>query len=272
MKTLLTFLTLTCLFFLPASGQKQVTMNDLEDVMILVSQGQPEKAREKIDELRKTVTVKDSLYTFLVMQSAEMNMQAFACEEVVKDLEEAILLEPRYEIECQSRLAEFKKYMGDFPGAIAAYKRIFQLDPQHEITFNNMASTYNRMGKYHEALGVLNTNPHAERLPTEHYHYAFAYYHLNKLDSAKLHIRTYLLTTNAVDDHSAYALAARIYAGLNDSKTSCEHITQAVSILDRVNPEKELSELSEKIQNYYFVKEARKEMAETRKLRPELCK
>lgn len=76
MKITLTFFTVTFFISTLSFGQTKVSQSDLVEVMMLSEQGQTDKANDKINALRKTVTVKDSLYIYLIMTSAEMNIKA----------------------------------------------------------------------------------------------------------------------------------------------------------------------------------------------------
>jgi len=272
MKLTLTFFITTFFISTLSFGQTKVSQSDLQEVMMLSEQGQTDKANDKINSLRKTVTAKDSLYTYLIMTSAEMNMKAFNCEGAITDNEEIIQLVPSTEIDCQTQIARFKKYLGDFDGAITAYKRILQLDPKDHLTFNNMASAYNSAGKYQDAISVLNSNPNTERLPSEYYLFAIAYFNLNKLDSAKLNIDKYLTTDNSAKDFLAFKVAAQIYSALSDKKKSCEYITKANDIITMTKPEEQISKQSAKVQGYHFIKESLKQIDLTKNLKSQLCK
>lgn len=252
-------------------GQIKVSQTDLQEVMMFSEQGQTEKANDKINSLRKAVTVKDSFYIYLIMTSGEMNMKVNNCEAAIVDLEEIIQLVPSTEIDCQTHIARFKKYLGDFDGALTAYKRILKLDPKEELTFNNMASAYVHAGKYQDAVNVLNSNPNTERLSSEFYHYAIAYFNLNKLDSAKLNIDIYLKTERAEQDYYAYKVAAQIYSALSNNEKSCEYITKANDIIKSTKPNEEISKMSTKVQGYYFIKEQLKQIEETKNLHSQLC-
>ncbi len=253
-------------------AQTKVSQDDLKEVVILSNQGQADKALSKINSLRKTVTTKDSLYIVLIMLSTEISTKTFDCESAIRDNEEIIKLVPIAEIGCQTQIAQFKKYLGDFDGAVKAYKRILELDPTNDITINNMSSALISSGKFQEAINILNSNFNAERNSFEYFHYAVAYFNMNKLDSAKLSIDKYLKTDNATADFEAYKIAAKIYSSLGDKNNSCDYITKANEIIDTIKTEEKISKQSKKVQDYYFVRETLKQIDETRKLKTQLCK
>lgn len=264
------FLLLSTLIPILTFGQK-ITEADVQNVMLLSEQGKADLALLTIDSLRKATKIKDKNYSMLIMTSAELNMKAFNCEAAIKDNEELIKLLPDNEIDCQIHIAELKKYIGDFEGALAAYKRILQLNSSDEITYNNMASVYNSADKYQDAIKILNANPNTKNSSLGYYNYAIAYFNLNKLDSAKQAIDKYLLTEDAKSDFAAYKYAAQIYSALSDKKKSCGLITKATNILTTNDTEEQINRQPQKIKEYYFIKNALKEIDETKKLKAQFC-
>jgi tetratricopeptide (TPR) repeat protein len=264
------FLPLATLVPILSFGQK-ITEADVQKVMLLSEQGKTNLALVTIDSLRKATKVKDENYSMLIMTSAELNMKAFNCEAAIRDNEELIKLLPDNEIDCQTHIAEFKKYIGDFEGALAAYKRILQINSSEEILYNNMASAYNSAGKYQDAIKILKVNPNTKISSLEYYNYAIAYFNLNKLDSAKQAMDKYLSTEDAENDFEAYKYAAQIYSALNDKKKSCELITKATNILTTNGTEEQINKQPQKIKDYYFIKNALKEIDETKKLKAQFC-
>jgi len=271
MKLKIVLIISSILIGLHSSAQKKLSKDELQDVASLSRQGQIDKALEKVNALKKTTAKDDPQYLLLIMMSGELNIKALNCEDAIRDAEEIMQLSPDLETDCLSQIALFKKYLGDFEGAIIAYKRILILNPTDHIIYNNIASTYNEAGNFVEAIETLNSNPSSERLHTEYYHYSFAYLNLNKLDSARHYIEKYLAADDEKNFSLAYTTGAKIYFALGYKKKSCEYITKANEIIINFRYFEQLNEKSAKVQNYYFVKKSLNEIKETEELKSKLC-
>lgn len=251
-------------------GQTKVTLADLAEIMTLRQQGKPNKALARIKALRDSVTVRDSLYVYMILTSAELNGRLYNCEDAIKDNEEIIKLSPSSEADAQTYIGQFKRIMGDFDGAIAAYSRVLKLDKKNTSVYNNMANVYNNAGRYRDAIGILNSNPN--HLAIEYYQYAVAYFNLNKPDSAKLSINKYLIDSESLNDFNANKLAAQICDRLGFKKLSCEFITTAIDIIVEAKAEERIEQAPAKTKGYYYFKEMLKDINNAKELKTKLCK
>jgi tetratricopeptide (TPR) repeat protein len=252
-------------------AQVRVSRAQLQQVIKLSKDGQTDRAIAKIDSLRRTVTVRDSMYMFLLGISEEINSKANYYEQAIRDNEDLIKLIPPAEASCLTAIGQYKSMLGDFDGAIAAYTRLLELDKQNQRACNNLVSVYNQAGKYKDALRVLDSRPAKDRVPQDQYEYAVAYYKLNMPDSARSNIARYLRAGTTAGDFQSYILAARIYAALGDKKKSCEHITQANDIITKSKAEEQIKQNPARVQAYYFAKEMFKEIGTARELKTKLC-
>lgn len=251
--------------------QTAIKETSIQEIMVLTNEGEIDKALHLIDSLRNSNPIRNENYLMLLMASTELNMKTFNVENVIKDNQEIISFDPEYELDCQNKIATYKKYLGDYEGAIISHKRVLELDPKDEISFNNMSSVYNLLGKFDDAIRILNSNPSKEHRSLEFYNYAFAFYNLNKLDSAKQYIDKYLQFDDAKKDFLGYKLASEIYSGLSDRKSSCIFITKANDIIKETNPKNQISLQSQRIQEYAIIKESLKDINETIKLKDLFC-
>lgn len=252
-------------------GQK-INKIDLHKLYVMSDKGHTDKAIKKLNNYRKNVSKQDSLYIFIALTSSYLNMAAFNCEEAIKDNEEIIQLDSTKEIDCQMYIALYKKYMGDFDGAINANKRLLQIDSTSMIVYNNLASAYNSAGKFQEAINILSLNPNSERMQTEYYHFAYAYFNLNKIDSAKYWMEIFMTKEPALNDFLAYKLLAQIYFTLGDTLKSCSYINKANSLIKTSKQEKQIHNKSSKVQEYYIFKMLIKEIEDTKRLKLLYCK
>jgi tetratricopeptide (TPR) repeat protein len=260
--------------FIPmiSAGQGKVTLENLSEIMTLRQQGKPNKALARIRALRDSVTVRDSLYVYMILTSAELNGRLYNCEEAIKDNEEIIKLSPSSEVNAQTYIGQFKRVMGDFDGAIAAYTRVLKLDKKNTSAYNNLANAYNSAGRYRDAIGILDSDHNPNRPMGEYYQYSMAYFNLNKLDSAKLCINRYLMDSESLNDFNANKLAARICEGLGFKKISCEFITTAIDIITEAKAEERIGQAPAKTKGYYYFKEMIKDIKEAKELKAKVCK
>jgi tetratricopeptide (TPR) repeat protein len=205
------------------------------------------------------------------MLSSEINTKLFNCEDVIKDNEDIIKIYPSMETDCQTKIARFKRYLGDHDGSIKAYKRILELQPDDNVTICNMALSYNLMNKYDETIKILSTIKGSEHFPQEYYQYAIAYYHLNKLDSAKDNIDKYLLTDKGMNDQLGYKDAALIYSGLSNKIKGCEYISKANQLLTANRIEAKVNSQPESFKACWIYTNSLKEIEEIKSLKSKLC-
>ena len=271
MKTITSFFIAMLLIPMVSVGQGKVTLANLQEIMTLKQQGKPIKALARIKALRDSVTVRDSLYTYMILTSAELNGRLYYCEEAIRDNEEIIKLVPSSEANAQAYIGQFKRMIGDFEGAIAAYSRVLKLDKKNTSAYTNLANVYNNAGRYDEAIRILNSDMSRLRPIGEYYQYAMAYYNLHKLDSAKLFINEYLMDSASIGDYNANKLAAQICEGLGFKKVSCEFITIAMDIITEAKAEERIEQAPSKQKSYYYFKEMLKDIDQTKELKVKLC-
>lgn len=248
-------------------GNKQ----EMEQALILARNGKADKALEVLSALRAKTAERDSFHLFAVMLSIEMNNQVDRFADAIKDCEELIRLKPEAEVDLQQIIGRQKQYLGDFDGALVAFRRIIALKPSDKIVYSNLASTYNYEGKYKEAIQALNSNPNKERMPKEFYHYAVAYYQLSAMDSAQSYIDKYLDTDEGSNSHTGYMYGALIYDKQNDKATACNYITAANDILVEKKVEDRSAKASEDMKATQVYKLAQKEVDKIKELKTQLC-
>ena len=271
MKTIISFFIAVLFIPMVSAGQGRVTLANLQEIMTLKQQGKPNKALARIKALRDSVTVRDSLYTYMILTSAELNGRLYNCEEAIRDNEEIIKLVPSSEAYAQAYIGQFKRMMGDFEGAIAAYSKVLKLDKKNTSAYANLANVYNNAGRYGEAIGILNSDMSRLRPIGEYYQYAVAHFNLHKLDSAKLYINEYLMDSASVGDYNANKLAAQICEGLGFKKVSCEFITIAMDIITAAKAEERIEQAPAKQKGYYYFREMLKDINQTKELKSKLC-
>lgn len=265
-------LLLLCPVFLWAQENKEFgNKQEMEQALILARNGKADKALEILKGLREKTAERDSFHLFAVMLSVELNNQTDRFAEAIKDCEELIRLKPEAEIDLQQIIGRQKQYLGDFDGALVAFRRIIALKPTDKIVYSNLASTYNYEGKYNEAIRALNSNPNKERMPKEYYHYAVAYYQLNTVDSAQVYIDKYLDTDEGSNSQTGYMYGALIYSKLNDKATACNYITAANDILVEKKAEEKAAKASEEMKATPVYKAAQQEVAKMKELKPVFC-
>jgi tetratricopeptide (TPR) repeat protein len=260
------------LFFLPfySFGQKS-NKELLHEATAIADQGDYTTALADLKIIKQSKVTDTSVYMAALMLSSEINTKLFNCDDVIKDNEDIIKIYPSMETDCQTKIARFKRYLGDHDGSIIAYKRILQLQPNDNVTICNMALSYNLLNKYDETIKILKTIKGSEHFPQEYYQYAIAYYHLHKLDSAKDNIDKYLLTDKGMKDQLGYKDAALIYS-TNDNKTKgCEYITKANELLISNKIEAKLNTQPENFKACWIYKNSLKEIEEIKSLKSKLC-
>ncbi len=243
-----------------------------EQAFILAKNGKPEKALELLSDLKQKTDKQDSIHLFAVMLSVELNNANDHFVAAIKDCEELIKLKPETEVDCQQIIGRQKQYLGDFDGAVAAFKRIIQLKPVDKIVYSNLASTYSYAGKYEEAIRALNANPNKVRMPKEDYYYALAYYKLNKIDSAQLHIDKYLATEEGDNSQTGFMYGALIYDALKDKATACNYITAANDILEEKDVEAKAEKSSPEMKETILFRKSQEETNTIKELKPKLCR
>lgn len=260
------------LLFLPllSFGQKS-NVELLHEANAISDQGDYNSALADLKIIKQSKDKDSSVYVAALMLSSEINTKLFNCEDVMKDNEDIIKVYPLMETDCQTKIARFKRYLGDHDGSIKAYKRIIQLKPDDNVTICNLALSYNLLGKYDETIKILKTIQGAEHFPQEYYQYAIAYYHLNKFDSAKDYIDKYLLTEKGSNDQLGYKDAALIYSRLNNKAKSCELITKANELLISNKIESKLNTQPESFKECWIYKNSLKEIEEIQSLKSKLC-
>lgn len=252
-------------------GQTAINEETLKKIIELYRDGQTDKVISIIDSLRKSNVIKDKNYTILILASADINKKTYNLEGSIRDNEELITLSPESEINRQVQIGILKKYIGDFDGSIKAYERIIKLDPKNNIAYNNMASTYIAAEKYQDALSILNNKNNLDKGNLEFFISAIAYFHLNRLDSAKYNIDKYIELEDVTNDFEAYKYAAQIYFALDENKKSCDLITKANEIIINTKTEEQISKQSQKVQEYFICQKSIKNIKETKKLKGQLC-
>ena len=252
-------------------GQTHISNKNLQTAGERYQKGNIDSAIAYLDSLRGTPLVKDSMYINLLQISADLNQRSFHFEGVVRDIEELLSMSSKPEIALQNQLGRYKKYIGDYKGAIDVYKRLIELDPNTAITYNNLASTYNAAGLYKETIVLLQADPKRKKLSLESYHLALAYFHVGRLDSAKIFIDNFLKTKEATYDFLAFKCAAQIYFELGLKKKACTYIFEANGILKQAKVEEEIKKQPKRIQQYPLFSSTLKDIKECKKLKQIIC-
>ena len=252
-------------------GQIRISNKNLQIAGERYQKGNIDSAIAYLDSLRQLPLVKDSMYITLLQISTDLNQRTFHFEGVVKDLEELLSLSPKEEIALQNQLGRYKKYVGDYQGAIKVYKRLIELDSNIDITYNNLASTYNAAGLYKETIVLLRADPKRKKLSLENYHLALAYFHVGRIDSAKFFIDKFLKTKEASYDFLAFKCAAQIYFELGLKKKACTYIFEANGILKQAKVEEEIKKQPKRIQEYPLFTSTLKDIKECKKLKQIIC-
>ena len=269
MKFILSILIAALMIPTCSKAQSKVSKAQLQQVVKLSKEGQTDKVKAKIDSLRKVVTVKDTNYVTLLGLSEEINARANYYEAAIRDDEEIIKLWPSTEVGGLGYIGQYKAMIGDLDGAIAAYTRLQALDKSKVEIYDYLASLYNQSGKYHEAIGMLDSKPVKDRAPQDLYQYSLAYFNLNLPDSAKPRIDVLIKYTGG--DFQSDILGAQIYAALGDKKKACEYISKAIALITETKMEDRMKEKPARVQAYYFVKETLKQIAIARELKTKVC-
>ena len=265
-KLLLLFLFLPFLSF----GQKS-NAELLHEANAISDQGDYNSALADLKIIKQSKDKDSGIYISALMLSSEINTKLFNCEDVIKDNEDIIKVYPSMETDCQTKIARFKRYLGDHDGSIKAYKRILQIQPNDNVTICNLALSYNLLGKYDETIKILKIINNSDHFAQEYYQYAIAYYHLNKLDSAKDYIDKYLLTDKGMNDQLGYKDAALIYSALNNKTKGCDYITKANELLISNKIEPKLNTQPESFKACWIYKNSLKEIKEIKSLKSKLC-
>jgi len=253
-----------------AHSQK-VTDTDINTLFQLSGQGKAKEVAEMADSLLKKVTIKDSNYVVLISIAIMENEKLYNIQKTIFLVEEFLQIVPDKEGENLLYLGLLKKKLGDFEGAINAYLKVIQINPKEEIVYNNLANTYNASGNYKEAIQTLQSNPNKENLSLEYYQFAYAYFKLKQLDSAKLYIDRYLTLEESATDFIAHKTAALIYLSIQDTAKACESIKKSLLIIKKNNIETELNNQPEKSKDTYQFKNSLKEIEETKTLAIKIC-
>ena len=258
--------------FLPfySFGQKS-NADLLHEANAIADQGDYVSALADLKIIKQSKEKDTSVFIAALMLSSEINTKLFNCVEVIKDNEDIIKIYPVMEPSCQSKIARFKRYLGDHAGSINAYKRILQLQPDDSVTICNLALSYNLLNKYDEAIKTLKTIHGSDHFPQEFYQYAIAFYHLNKLDSAKDFIDKYLLSDKGLNDQLGYKDAALIYSGLGNKIKGCEYILKANQLLISNRIEEKINTQPDSFKVCWIYKNSLKEIEEIKSLKSKLC-
>jgi len=243
----------------------------LHEATAIADQGYYTDALADLKIIKQSKDADTNIYIAALMLSSEINTKLFNCEDVIKDNEDIIKVYPSMEKDCLTKIARFKRYLGDHDGSIKAYKRILQLKPEENVTICNLALSYNLLNKYDETIKILKTIKGSEHFPQEYYQYAIAYYHLNKLDSAKKNIDKYLLTDKGMNDQLGYKDASLIYSGLRNKIRGCEYISKANELLISNKIEAKLNTQPESFKACWIYKNSLKEIEEIKSLKSKLC-
>ncbi|MCX6094732.1 MAG: tetratricopeptide repeat protein [Candidatus Bipolaricaulota bacterium] len=100
-------------------------------------------------EAEKAKTPEDRAFVDLVLQRSEELRQAKAYDEGIRVLSEALAREVDHAA-IYFRLGNLYIDKGDLGRAERAYRRVLELDPEHDRAKNNLAVVYKRQGKYYE--------------------------------------------------------------------------------------------------------------------------
>jgi tetratricopeptide (TPR) repeat protein len=252
-------------------SQEKVTMEAFAGI-VRDSKENPEAALATIEQLKKSVTVKDSLYTYLYFMSADINMKQDNFDALIDDFTTIIRLEPSHEKECRRGIAQVSRYFDDYTTYINSYERIIKLDPNDEIAYESLANAYNDLKQYDKAIRILNANPNEKRFEIDYYQYARAYYGLGNPKKALENITLYFESEDVKENYSAWKTFALIYKALGKAEKSCESITMAGNIIKDTDAKSFLNSLSQKKINTPIYKRRIAELSEIEDLQKTLCK
>ncbi|MEN6370358.1 MAG: tetratricopeptide repeat protein [Thermotogota bacterium] len=100
-------------------------------------------------EPQKEKTPEDCTFVASALERSEELRQAKAYDEGIRILNEALAREIDHAA-IYFRLGNLYIDKGDLDRAERAYRRVLELDPEHDRAKNNLAVVYKRQGKYHE--------------------------------------------------------------------------------------------------------------------------
>lgn len=153
-------------------------------------------------------------------------------------------------------LGLFKKYTGDFDGAIKTYEFILKNNENNPNTINNLASVYNEKGAYKNCIQLLDKYAEQFTIPYASFHYAKAFYHLKRYDEALLKIENYLNENPlASDDFIAFHLAALIYKTKKDNNKACFYNDKALNYIHKHDLSEKISKETDVVKESFILRD-----------------
>lgn len=129
----------------PGFGQAQVNLG-----LVLLEAGEPDAAAPHLDHAIQSLGhTEDAAYPHYLR--AKVYTEHNQIEKAAEQLQEAVTLRPDF-AEAWSDLGQARKVLLDGPGALAAFSRAVQVNPQDDIAQYRLGAAYLDQGKPHEAV------------------------------------------------------------------------------------------------------------------------
>jgi tetratricopeptide (TPR) repeat protein len=153
-------------------------------------------------------------------------------------------------------LGLFKKYTGDFDGAINTYEFILKNNENNPNAINNLASVYNEKGNYKNCIKLLDKYNEQFTIPYASFHYAKAFYHLKQYNKALLKMEDYLNNNPlASNDFIAFHLAALIYKTQKDNKKACFYNEKALNYIHKNDLSNKISKETDAVKESFILRD-----------------
>jgi tetratricopeptide (TPR) repeat protein len=229
-----------------------------------------EIALHKIDSIVLTLNDSDEVKSMLVMQQLELNkdlgnltkVNSILYPLIGKYKETGLLfgqpLKPSDVANAYNNIGINKKLMGDYSGAIDAYKEGLSLDSSSDVIINNLVSTYMLIGEHQAAIDLAYSIKDSNDRLSLDFVLSMSYYRLGNFDSANYYMNQYEKSNSFDTDIDALILKGDLEILNNNTEQACKSYYKALdTYTSKITPQ--IKDLESKEDFSFLIDKRRKQ-------------